>query len=84
MRNKYKNYNRYCHQRFYLTKGENKIELLTPDSVNVYVDVDTIKRMHIRYLVFKNCEPEAFVFDGLQMNKVFVDGSVNVYETVFA
>ncbi len=50
----YNIYNRYCHRLFNLSEKEQHINLLYPDSIEIFINYETLKRLNVRYILIYN------------------------------
>lgn len=72
-------YNRYAHTVFKLVNDETDIKLITPDSVEVSINVEDIKQMNVKYILSVN-KLEKYGSDEFKINKIYDELGMYIYE----
>ena len=73
-------YNRYAHITIELTKDkEAKFELLYPDSFKVYIPINTLKELNVKY-IFTGNDLENIATDEIKFNKIYDEYGVRIYQ----
>lgn len=73
-------YNRYAHITIELTKDkEAKFELLYPDVFKVYIPINTLKDLNVKY-IFTGNDLEKMTTNEVEFNKIYDEYGVKIYQ----
>jgi len=71
-------FNRYAHISIEITTDENKVELLYPDSIKIYITPDKIKELGINYIVTTR-DIDNFETDNVKFSKLYEEQGLLIY-----
>ena len=77
-------YNRYIHMNITLTTDKTKFQLITPDSIQIQLNVNDLKKWHIKYLVTNEDVSTLLAQTDIQSKSLYqIIGGENVYQLLY-
>lgn len=74
-------YNRYAHIMVELTNDESDVELLTLDSIKLYINLEDLKVMNVKYIL--TSEEIEEIFDVDIFEKIYDEYGMRIYKINF-
>ena len=77
-------YNRYIHMNITLTTDKTKFQLITPDSIQIQLNVNDLKKWHVKYLVTNEDISTLLAQTDIQSKSLYqIIGDENVYQLTY-